>query len=97
MPSLVLRPVGVSHAIEGVGESGLDGEALFEAFQARHGVGAAAMGVPIETILVDQKAESREGLMAWLETWAQAQGFGDVSWTVEGPPEAEIYRFRFEH
>ena len=96
MPSLVLRPIGVSHVIEGVGGSGLDGEALFEALQSRHGVGAAAMGVPVETILVDQKAESREGLMAWLEAWAQAEGFSAVSWSSEGPPEAGIVKAHFE-
>ena len=89
MPSLRLRAVGMSYAIEGATDAGLDGDALCEALQSRHGLAVAAIGIPAETILIDHKAESWDGLRAWLETWVLVQGGTEVAWEEHAPPHGE--------
>ncbi len=89
MPTLTLRSIGMSFAIEGVGACGLDGEGLFEALQSWHGLAAAAVGTPVETVLIDRKAETWDSLMAWLESWVRAQGASDLCWTRQEEDAAE--------
>ena len=90
MPTLRLRPIGVSFAIEGIDLAGLDGDALLQAISAYHGEAVAPIGVPVDSVLIDRRAESWEGLMAWLADWVQSQGYGTATWS--GPEAAPAQR-----
>lgn len=97
MPTLRLRLVGVSYAIEGIARAGLDGDALHQAIAADHGEAVAPLGLPVDSVLVDRRAESWEGLMAWLAGWVRAQGYGTATWSGQtaGPAARSVATLHF--
>jgi hypothetical protein len=86
MPTLRLRQVGMTHAIEGLAGSGLDGEGLLAALQALHGPAAVGLGVPIDAVLVDRSARGWGDLSEWVAGWVRDQGFSYAAWTGAAAP-----------
>ena len=85
MPTLNLRRVGMSHIIERIGQSGLDGRALHESMVESFGPAVAVMSAagddaPIDTLIIDCKAATWDILQAWLEGWVAARGSRYVHW-----------------
>jgi hypothetical protein len=81
MPTLRLRQVGMTHAIEGLIDSGLDADALLAALQALHGPAAVGLGVPIDGVLLDRSARSWPDLLDWVAGWVRDRGFSYAAWT----------------
>jgi hypothetical protein len=100
MPTLTLRKLGVSYAIEGLRASGLDAGRLHRALAGAVGPAVAVMSpqlspgdgegdVPaIDALIVDRRAEGWDELRARLEAWVKAEGWSFTSWADGWPAEA---------
>lgn len=80
MPTLRLRTLGVSYAIEGLVQSGLDAADLLDDLEHLHHEAISPVGVPTEAVLVDHSVIPFDALQDWLESWVRAHGFGYASW-----------------
>lgn len=80
MPTLHLRTLGVSYAIEGVAQSGLEPNQLLDALASLHGDAVAPVGVPTEAVLIDHTVIPFDELQDWLESWVRTRGFAYATW-----------------
>ncbi len=97
MPTLVLRSVGMSTVLEGLGPSGLDAEALLDDLALEYGQAVAALGTSrtpdsspdpdesaIDSLIIDRKAATRDALRERLLAWVVARGARYASWAEDG-------------
>ena len=86
MASLRVKVIGMSFLIEGLISDSVDGDRLGRELFARYGIAAAVIGrnaeppTDVSALLVDRRAESWDGLQAWLESRIREQGFSSTRW-----------------
>ena len=80
MPTLQVRSVSMSCTIEGLSEPDLSLEGLLSRLVASYGHGAAGIGDPVQSVLVDRRACSWEQLLDQVEAWVHTQGYTYTSW-----------------
>jgi hypothetical protein len=86
----------MSHAVEGLDDSGLDPEELFAALAGAHGPAVAPIGDPIEAILVDRRALSWPDLLAWLAEHVRQLGAWGLSWDETDPTPIGVRTLSYE-
>jgi len=100
MPTLNLRRVGMSHIVERIDQSGLDGRALYDSMAESFGPAVAVMSAevgeaPIDTLIIDRKPATWDILQAWLEGWVQAQGCQYVHWAEDAQSKGTAATLHF--
>lgn len=94
MPTIQLRKVGMSYLIDQLHSGDFDAERLRDDVLSAYGVAAAVMStprtlappsasdpVPLDALIIDQRASSWDALRDWLEDWVRRQGFSYAAWT----------------
>jgi hypothetical protein len=80
MAAIVVRSIGMSIAIEGLGPAGLDPSRLLATLAAEHGEAVAGVGCPTEIVLIDRSALAWNGALGVVEEWARSAGVEVTPW-----------------
>lgn len=82
MPSVVVRTIGVSVAVEGLRPAGFEPAAFLDILSSRLGEAVAGIGDPVEHVLIDRQALHWDAILQTVEEWLKTQGAVVATWEV---------------